>query len=101
MNFNRRRLFAAFAGASAGAATPALARDAFRSENWPAGEAPRSEIDAVSLGVRPNDEADQSAVLQRAIARAAAAGAVLRLPPGLYRAGALQLPSYAAVSGVA
>ena len=101
MNFNRRRLFAAFAGASAGAATPALARESLRSENWQADATPRAEIDAVSLGVRPNDEADQSAVLQRAIARAAAAGAVLRLPPGFYRTGGLQMPSYAAIAGVA
>ena len=36
---------------------------------------PRAEIDATSLGVRPNAESDQSTVLQRAIAQAAAAGA--------------------------
>ncbi len=101
MNFNRRRLFAAFAGVSAGAATPALARETLRSGNWQADTAPHAEIDAVSLGVRPNDETDQSAVLQRAIERAAAAGAVLRLPPGFYRAGGLQLPSYATIAGVA
>src|ERR1700691_3061662 len=88
MNTNRRRLFAAFAGAaSAGAATPAFAREA--------DALPRAEIDALSLGVRPNAAQDQSAILQRAIERAAAAGAVLRLPPGIYRAGSLQLPSYA------
>ncbi len=101
MNFNRRRLFAAFAGVSAGAATPALARDSLRSDNWPAGAAAHAEIDVISLGVLPNQEADQSAVLQRAIERAAAAGAVLRLPPGFYRAGGLQLPSYATIAGVA
>ena len=95
MNFNRRLLFAAFAGASAGAATPALARESG------AASAPRADIDAASLGVRPDEEADQSAVLQRAVERAAAAGAVLRLPPGSYRASGLQLPSYAAIAGVA
>jgi uncharacterized secreted repeat protein (TIGR03808 family) len=94
MNTNRRRLFAAFAGAaSAGAVTPALARET--------DALPRAEIDALSLGVRPNAAADQSAILQRAIERAAAAGATLRLPPGIYRAGSLQLPSYAAIAGVA
>ena len=94
MNMNRRRLFAAFAGAaSAGAATPALAREA--------DPLPRAEIDALSLGVRPNAAQDQSAVLQRAIEHAAAAGAILRLPPGIYRTGSLQLPSYAAIAGVA
>jgi uncharacterized secreted repeat protein (TIGR03808 family) len=94
MNMNRRRLFAAFAGAaSAGAATPALAREA--------DALPRAEIDALSLGVRPNAAQDQSAVLQRAIEHAAAAGAILRLPPGIYRTGSLRLPSYAAIAGVA
>jgi uncharacterized secreted repeat protein (TIGR03808 family) len=94
MKFNRRRLFAAFAGvASAGAAVPATAREA-------APSLARAEIDATLLGIRPNAEADQSAALQDAIEQAAAAGAVLRMPPGLYRAGALRLPPYAIIVGV-
>ncbi len=97
MNIDRRSLFAAFAAsAGAGAATPVLARDA--------GDVPptaRAEIDAGALGVRANAAEDQSAALQHAIERAAAAGAVLRLPPGIYRVGALQLPSHAALAGVA
>jgi uncharacterized secreted repeat protein (TIGR03808 family) len=94
MTVNRRRLFAAFAGvASAGAATPALARDS--------AAMPRAEIEATALGLRPNAPEDQSTILQHAIERAAAAGAVLRLPPGNFRAGALQLPPYAAIAGVA
>ena len=85
MKFDRRRVFAAIAGAaSAGAATPSAAREPFT-----AASVPRSEIDAASLGVRPNADIDQSAMLQSAIARAAAAGSLLRLPPGVYRAGAL------------
>ena len=96
MKFDRRRLFAAIAGAaSAGAATPSAAREPFA-----AASVPRSEIDATSLGVRPNADIDQSAMLQSAIARAAAAGSLLRLPPGVYRAGALQLPPFAAIAGV-
>ncbi|MFY9692227.1 MAG: TIGR03808 family TAT-translocated repetitive protein [Xanthobacteraceae bacterium] len=96
MKFNRRRLFAAFAGAaSAGAATPVVARESF-----PVAPVARAEIDATSLGVRPNAEIDQSAILQSAITRAAAAGSLLRLPPGLYHAGALQLPPFAAIAGV-
>jgi len=95
MNINRRRLFAAFA-ASAGAATPALARDAADTA-----AAARAEIDATSIGLRPNAIEDQSAVFQRAIARAAETRCVLRLPAGIYRAGALQLPPYAAIAGVA
>jgi uncharacterized secreted repeat protein (TIGR03808 family) len=93
MKFNRRRLFAAFAGAaSAGGAVPATAREAAPSLG-------RAEINATALGVRPNLEVDQSAALQHAIEQAAAAGAVLRMPPGLYRAGALQLPPYAIIVG--
>jgi uncharacterized secreted repeat protein (TIGR03808 family) len=96
MKFDRRRLFAAFAGAaSVGAATPAAAR-----EPLAAAPAARAEIDATTLGVRPNAESDQSAFLQSAIERAAAAGSLLRLPPGIYRAGALRLPPFAAIAGV-
>ena len=95
MGIDRRRLFAAMAGAGAlGAASDARSaplRDA----------GPRAEIDAASLGIRPNAADDQSQALQRAIEHAAAARAVLRLPSGFYRAGALQLPPYAAIAGVA
>jgi uncharacterized secreted repeat protein (TIGR03808 family) len=78
MSLDRRRLFAALAGAAtAGAAAPALARDI------PA----RSTIDATTLGLRPNAPDDQSKALQRAIDQAAAAGTVLHLPAGFYRAG--------------
>ena len=94
MNMNRRRLFAAFAGASAGAATPAFAREPGQTETLP-----RAEIDAASLGVRPNAAEDQSLNFQRAIVRAAAARAVLRLAPGAYRAGSLLLPPYAMIAG--
>jgi uncharacterized secreted repeat protein (TIGR03808 family) len=95
MSIDRRRLFAAIAGAGAvGAATDA--------RSMPVRDAgPRAEIDAASFGIRPNAAEDQSQALQRAIEQAAAARAVLRLPPGFYRAGALQLPPYAAIAGVA
>jgi uncharacterized secreted repeat protein (TIGR03808 family) len=107
MNFDRRRLFAALAGV-ASATTPALAREQLRFP--PVGEAqsvrgdetaPRSQIDATALGLRPNAAEDQSTTLQRAIERAAAVRAVLLLPPGTYRAGALQLPPFAAIAGIA
>ena len=95
MGIDRRRLFAAMAGAGAiGAAGDA--------RSMPVRDIPaRAEIDAASLGIRPNAADDQSQALQRAIEHAAAARAVLRLPPGFYRAGALQLPPYAAIAGVA
>jgi uncharacterized secreted repeat protein (TIGR03808 family) len=92
MSLDRRRLFAALAGAAAaGAATPALARDV----------SARSAVDATTLGLRPNAPDDQSKTLQRAIDQAAAAGTVLHLPAGFYRAGALNLPSHAAIAGIA
>jgi len=96
MNFNRRRLFAAFAASvgAAGAAPPAMARD-------PADIPARAEIDATALGLRPNAADDQTLALQRAIARAAETRSVLRLPAGIYRTGLLQLPPYAAIAGVA
>ena len=97
MTINRRSLFAAFAGAaSTGTASPALAREPIQAEAMP-----RAEIDATALGIRPNAVEDQTTAFQRAIERAATSGAVLRLPPGNYRAGALQLPPHAAIAGVA
>ena len=95
MAIDRRRMFAALAGAGAlGAASEA--------RSAPAREAaPRAEFDAVALGLRPNAPDDQSQIFQRAIEQAAAARAVLRLPPGFYRAGGLRLPAYSAISGVA
>jgi putative cofactor-binding repeat protein len=94
MSLDRRRLFAALAGAgvaTAGTAVPALARDV----------AARPVTDATALGLRPNAPDDQSKALQRAIDQAAAAGTVLQLPAGFYRAGALNLPPHAAIAGVA
>ena len=52
------------------------------------------------FGVEPNAERDQSAALQRAIDELAPAGQPIIIPPGMYRAGKLQLPSSAAVIGV-
>src|SRR5271166_1970790 len=94
MNIDRRRLFAAIAGVgAAGAATEA--------QSMPARDVgSRAEIDAASLGLRPNASDDQTEAFQRAIEQAAAARTVLRLPPGFYRAGSLQLPPNAAIAGV-
>ena len=94
MNLDRRRLFAALAGAAtAGVTTPALARGE-------TGGASRSGIDAAAFGLRPNAADDQSKALQRAIDRAAGDGAVLQLRAGTYLAGGLQLPANAAIAGV-
>ena len=101
MNMDRRRLFATLAGAaSAGAATPTVAREQRAFVPADAEPAPRSAIDATALGLRPNSADDQTTILQRAIDRAAAAHAVLQVPPGTYRTGSLQLPPYAAIAGI-
>ena len=97
MNTDRRRLFAALAGAAAAAtATPARANEPPAA---PRESMPRGGIDAAAFGIRPNASEDQTKALQHAIDAAAAARAVLRLPPGIYRAGSLQLPPYAAIAG--
>jgi uncharacterized secreted repeat protein (TIGR03808 family) len=96
MNFDRRRLFAAVAGAAT-AAAPATAIAASRTSP---DAARRPRLAADSLGLRPNIEDDQSEALRRAIARTAEAREVLHLPAGFYRAGGLQLPPYAAIEGV-
>jgi uncharacterized secreted repeat protein (TIGR03808 family) len=95
MGIDRRRLLAVIA--AAGAASAAGEARAMPSRDG----MPRAEIDAASLGVRPNAAEDQTPSLQRAIEQAAAGRALLRLPAGTYRAGALQLPPYAAIGGVA
>jgi uncharacterized secreted repeat protein (TIGR03808 family) len=48
-------------------------------------------INAIYLGVQPGSPDDQTEVLQRAIDRASGAGVPLVLPPGIYRAGHLEL----------
>jgi len=95
MSIDRRRLFAAIAGAGAASAVS-------EAQSMPARDAgSRAEIDATSFGLRPNASEDQTQAFQRAIEQASAARAVLRLSPGFYRAGALQLPPYTAIAGVA
>lgn len=99
MTFDRRRLFAALAGVASGAAgVPALARKSAAAARE---TAQQSRIEASQFGLRPNATEDQSKAFQRAIDAAAAAGAELRLAPGVYRAGGLILPSHTAITGVA
>ena len=57
-------------------------------------------LDATQMGVRTGSNDDQSAALQLAINRAAAARIQLVLPPGIYRASALRLPSGARLVGI-
>ncbi len=97
MKLDRRRLFAALAGA--GAASAAQAGELPTTPGR--GLSPRAEIYAFTLSLRPNAAEDQTQSFQRAIEQAASDGAVLRLPPGVYRAGGLTLPPRAAIAGVA
>jgi uncharacterized secreted repeat protein (TIGR03808 family) len=57
-------------------------------------------LDAAQMGVRAGSPDDQTANLQRAIDRAAQGRVPLALPPGVYRAGGLRLPSGAQLIGV-
>src|SRR5580704_929972 len=92
---DRRKLLKLSGAASAiGAAAATLPGEA--------GAAPTSTfgLDAAQMGVRAGSPDDQSVTLQRAIDRAAQARVPLALPPGVYRAGGLRLPSGAALIGV-
>jgi uncharacterized secreted repeat protein (TIGR03808 family) len=104
MDSERRKLLAWSASASAlGAAGAAFSpRDADASPPTAPATPPISALglDATHMGVRPGSPDDQSAILQRAIDRAAAARAPLALPGGVYRAGGLTLPSGAQIVGV-
>jgi uncharacterized secreted repeat protein (TIGR03808 family) len=104
MDSERRKLLTWSASASAlGAAGAAFSpRHAEASPSAPPASPPISALglDATHMDVRPGSPDDQSAILQRAIDRAAAARAPLALPPGVYRAGGLTLPSGAQIVGV-
>ncbi|MDB5515597.1 MAG: nitrous oxidase accessory protein [Tardiphaga sp.] len=93
MDVNRRHLLNASAAGMAGAM---VASDV-------AHAAPLTSAlgrDVTQYGVRPNSPEDQTRALQRAIDDAARAQVPLALPPGIYRSGALKLPSGAQLIGV-
>jgi uncharacterized secreted repeat protein (TIGR03808 family) len=79
---NRR---AVLAGIAALSATPVLAQ---------------AVLDATTLGLVPDSEADQSAILQAALDHAAGSGQVLRLPHGAIRAQGLNFPGNLLIEGV-
>jgi uncharacterized secreted repeat protein (TIGR03808 family) len=94
MDLNRRHLIGASTAGIAGAL--AMPADAARA-------APLTSMlgrDATQFGVRPGSNEDQTRTLQRAIDEAARAQVPLALPPGVYRAGLLRLPSGAQLIGV-
>lgn len=57
-------------------------------------------LDATTLGLVPDSEADQSDILQHALGRAADSGQVLRLPRGVIHAQGLDLPGGLVVEGI-
>ena len=88
---DRRKLLQWSGAASALSATAAIPE---RAAAAPASSSVSAlGLDAAQMGVRAGSADDQSAALQRAIDRAAAARAPLVLPPGVYRAGGLKLPA--------
>jgi uncharacterized secreted repeat protein (TIGR03808 family) len=91
MAIDRRRLLALSAFGLA--ATEAAAATSPTSSLWSRG------VSALDLKVEPDSPDDQSRALQRAIEQTAAARVPLMLPPGVYRAGDLVLPSGARLIG--
>src|SRR6266702_4386139 len=85
MAIDRRRLLAV--SALGLAATEAVASPSPAPSLWARG------VSAVDLRVEPDSPDDQSRTLQRAIEQTAAARVPLMLPPGVYRAGGLTLPT--------
>ena len=57
-------------------------------------------LDATTLGLVPDSDADQSDILQHALGEAADSGLVLRLPPGTIYAQGLDLPGNLIVEGI-
>jgi uncharacterized secreted repeat protein (TIGR03808 family) len=91
MAIDRRRLLAVSAFGLA--ATEAAAAPSPPPSLWARG------VSAIDLRVEPNSPNDQSRALQRAIEQTAAARVPLMLPPGVYRAGNLTLPTGARLIG--
>jgi uncharacterized secreted repeat protein (TIGR03808 family) len=93
MNPHRRRFLALAAASVAGASVPALAA----TKPSPIGAL---GADATHFGLRPGDPDDQSRALQRAIDECAKTRAPLAFPPGVYRAGNVNLADGTQLLGV-
>ena len=97
---DRRKLLQWSGAASALGATAAMPERTTAAPASVSASASALVLDAAQMGVRAGSADDQSAALQRAIDRAAAARVPLVLPPGVYRAGALKLPAGAQLIGM-
>jgi uncharacterized secreted repeat protein (TIGR03808 family) len=94
MGLNRRHLIGASAAGVAGAL--AVSPEAARAAQLTSALG----RDATQYGVRPGSLDDQTRALQRAIDEAARAAVPLALPPGVYRAGTLNLATGTQLIGV-
>jgi uncharacterized secreted repeat protein (TIGR03808 family) len=97
MDLDRRHLFALTA---ATAGFGAAASSAWAAPGPAAPTISALGVDAGQFGVRPGSADDQSRALQRALDETARTRRPLALPPGVYRAGNLQLPAGAQLIGV-
>ena len=96
MSIDRRHFLAATTATGAWGATEAIAAPASSNAVPISGLG----VDAFHLGVRTNSADDQTEALQRAIDRTAGARLPLILPPGVYRARGLVLPTGTRLIGV-
>jgi hypothetical protein len=97
---NRRALLSGLAAAGAASlAMPLLSREARAGDLFSRIDL-RGGHDADLAGLLPDAADDQSRLFQRAINEAAAAGRILRLPPGSYVVSNIDLPDGARITGV-
>jgi uncharacterized secreted repeat protein (TIGR03808 family) len=97
---NRRALLSGLAAAGAASlAMPLLSREATAGDLFSRIDL-RGGHDADLAGLLPDAADDQSRLFQRAINDAAAAGRILRLPPGSYVVSNIDLPDGARITGV-
>jgi hypothetical protein len=97
---NRRALLSGLAAAGAASlAMPLLSREATAGDLFSRIDL-RGGHDADLAGLLPDVADDQSRLFQRAINEAAAAGRILRLPPGSYVVSNIDLPDGARIIGV-
>jgi uncharacterized secreted repeat protein (TIGR03808 family) len=91
MDFSRRIFMSA---------APVLAAGAVSAGRAFAASAPPS-LSAAELGLKPNSSADQSAILRKAIAKAAEHGLALLLPGGRYQVSGVRIDRPVVIQGVA
>ena len=97
MNCNRRNFFKILGAGAAALSLPPVAQAA---PKFLQNASLRGSLDASLLGIRPGAWDDQSKVLQKVLEMAAKEDKPLFLPPGVYIASNLKLPSRTRITGV-